>query len=164
MLLHTVVDTVEMLILGLYISPPATIYLLKSFIPILARYPTDNLIIAGDFNMVQNPSLDRLTSVNNNDSPLQHWASLYGLTDIWRWKFPTDRAYTCHSTSYCNMSRIDLVYVGGGLPPLVHEVSILPRGISDHDPVLFSLRAQTPLSERLWRLSPYWISDWTSES
>lgn len=40
----------EMLILGLYIQPPATISILKYLTPLLSVYPTDNLIIAGDFN------------------------------------------------------------------------------------------------------------------
>lgn len=98
-LLHVVVDTFEMLILGLYIPLPATVSLLKYLTPVLSGYPTDNLIIAGDFNIALIPSLDRLSSDNSSDSPLHRWASLYGLIDVWRLRYPNDRAFTCHSTS-----------------------------------------------------------------
>lgn len=39
-LLHVVIDTMEMIILGLYIPPPATTALLKFLIPLLSMYPT----------------------------------------------------------------------------------------------------------------------------
>lgn len=95
----------------------------------------------------------------SSDSPLNKWTSLYGLTDFWRWRFSTDRAFTCQSASYRKMSRIDLVYVSGGCFPRVREVPMLPRGISDHAPMLLCLQTQTPPSESLWRLSHYWISE-----
>lgn len=113
--------------------------------------------------MALNLFLDRLSQGTGVDSPLSQWASLYGLTDVWWWKYPVDRVYTCHSTSYHAMSRIDLIYVSGGLLSLVHEVNVLPRGISDHAPVLRSFQTKTPPSVRLWRLSRYWISDPTIE-
>lgn len=110
--------------------------------------------------MLLNPSLDKLSLSNSTDSPLSRWASLYSLKDVCWWRYPADRAYTCHSTSYRTMSRIDLIYVsGGGLLLWVCEVTILPRGISDHAPVLCCLQTRTPPSERLWQLSRYWISD-----
>lgn len=52
MLLHVVI---EMVILGLYIPPPATIAILKYLTPLLSVYPTDNLIIAGDFQYDSEP-------------------------------------------------------------------------------------------------------------
>lgn len=57
------------------------------------------------------------------------------------------------------MSRIDLIYVSGGMLSRVHEVDIFPRGISDHAPMLCSFQTHMPPLERLWWLSRYWISD-----
>lgn len=44
-LLHAIIDTLEMLIVGIYIPPPATTALLKTLIPILSTYAMDNIII-----------------------------------------------------------------------------------------------------------------------
>lgn len=85
-LLHVIIDALELLIVGIYIPPPATVSLLKCLIPILSSFATDNIIIAEDFNMFPNPSLDRLVSGAATDSALSKWASLYGLADVWRWK------------------------------------------------------------------------------
>lgn len=83
-LLHVVIDTIEIIIPGLYMPPLASTALLKLLIPLLSMYSTDNLIFAGDFNMVPNPSMDRLSQGAGVDSPLSKWVSLYGLTDVWR--------------------------------------------------------------------------------
>lgn len=158
-LLHAIVDTLELLIVGIYIPLPATISLLKGLVPIIATYATDNIIIVGDFNMLPSPALDKLASGIVADSPLSKWASLYGLTDVWRWKHPTDRAFTCQSASYCTLSRIDLIYASGGILPKVTKTKIPPRDISHHAPMLCCLQTSTPHSERVWRLSRFWISD-----
>lgn len=41
---------------------------------------------------------------------------------------------------------------------------MLPRGISDHAPMLLTLQTQTPPSERIWRLSRYWVSEESIET
>lgn len=94
--------------------------------------------------MAPNPSVDRLKPGMGSDSPLSKWATLYGLMDVWRWKYPHDRAFTCQSASYRTLSRIDLIYITGGLLSRVIEVKMLPRGISDHSPMLLTLQTQTP--------------------
>lgn len=60
-LLHVVIDAVEMLILGLYIPPPATVSLLKYLTCLLSEFATDNIIIARDFKMLPNPSLEAVS-------------------------------------------------------------------------------------------------------
>lgn len=60
--LHVIIDTLEMLIVRIYIPPHSTVSLLISLIPILSTFATDNILIAGDFNMLLNPSLDKLAS------------------------------------------------------------------------------------------------------
>lgn len=84
---------------------------------------------------------------------------MFNFTDVWRWRHPTLRAFTCHSASYKTFSRIDLVYSGGPVLSRVKDVTILPRGVSDHAPVSLTLEMSCAPSEGLWRLSRFWLSD-----
>lgn len=110
-LLHTILDTVEMVIVGVYLPPPANLLLQNTIVSLLAQFPMDNVILAGDFNIPPNPSLDRLSADSATDSALSRWARLFGLEDVWRWKHPSDRMYTYHSLSHNTLSRIDLLYM-----------------------------------------------------
>lgn len=78
---------------------------------------------------------------------------------VWRWRHPQSHAYTCHSASHRSFSRIDLAYAGGAVLPRVTDIKILPRGISDHAPLLLSLNLSMALEDTLWRLSRFWVSD-----
>lgn len=57
------------------------------------------------------------------------------------------------------MSRIDLIYVSGPVLANVQEVSILPRGISDHAPLLMHLNVMPAPTDCLWHLSHFWVLD-----
>lgn len=125
-------------ITGLYVPPPASMVVLHKIQTIVANYHTTNINMAGDFNMAPNPSADKLSPGPMTDSALSRGAELYGLHDTWRWKYPHSRQFTCHSAT-ATLSRIDLIYVSNSLLPIVVAVSLLPRGISDHAPVLLDL-------------------------
>lgn len=82
--------------------------------------------------MVPDPGMDRLSGGAGTPSELSARAEASNLTDVWRWHYPRQRAYTCHSTSHKTFSRIDLFYAGGSVPPRIQDISILPCGTSDH--------------------------------
>lgn len=82
------------------------------------------------------PNMDRLMPDTAVKSPLSRWTTTFGLTDVWRWKNPLLRSFTCQSASYKAMSRIDLVFATNTILAMVQEISHLPRGISDHSPRL----------------------------
>ena len=81
------------------------------------------------------------------------------MTDLWRRMHPSTRAYTCLSTTYRTMSRIDLAFASPELLKRVVDVEILSRGISDHAPVSVTIRLSRVEGVRLLRLSKYWIMD-----
>lgn len=58
-----------------------------------------------------------------------------------------------------SFSRIDLAYMTAPVLPRVRDITILPRGISDHAPLLLSLELATETSDRLWRLSRFWVTE-----
>lgn len=158
-MIHALIYHVPWVIVGLYLPPPASLQVLNQITTKIAEFSTENVVILGDFNLVPDIAMDRLTPSGTSHRGLTDWADTYGLCDIWRWKFPQAREYTCHSASYKTFSRIDLIYAGGPVLPKVREVRILPRGISDHAPLLLELDLSVVLSDKLWRLSRYWVSD-----
>lgn len=162
-LLHAVIDTVAVVVVGVYLPPPANISLLQKIITLIAQFPTDNVILTGDFNIPPNPSLDKLSPDPATDSTLFRWSQTMGLEDVWRWKHPSDRMYTCHSSSYNTLSRIDLFYASLPMLPKIIDIEILPRGISDHSPLLCTLQTAIPQADRIWRLSRFWIEHPTIE-
>lgn len=154
MLLHVNIDALELLIVEIYILPSATVSLLKCFIPILSTYATGNIIIAGDFNMLPNTFLDKLNSGTTVDSALSKWASLYGdmfeggSTLISMLLPATQLLITpCHGLT-CFMLVVGCWRRLGKLNSFQEVSQIKP-----------SCFAMTPPSERLWRLSCYWISN-----
>lgn len=50
----------ELVVVGLYNPPPASLAVLHKLTPILAQYPTAAVLLAGDFNIPPNPSMDKL--------------------------------------------------------------------------------------------------------
>lgn len=157
--LHAMCDRMELVLVGLYNLPPTSLAVLHKLTPILAQYPTAAVLMAGDFNITPNPSMDKLGNDVATESPLSRWADEYGFSDVWRWRYPRDRKYTCHSSTYASFSRIDLFYANGSLLPRIQGVEILPRGISDHAPLLMRLNTNLPVGNSLWRLSGFWITD-----
>lgn len=57
--LHAMCDRLELLIVGIYIPPPATVDILKKLALIIAQYPSAGVILTGDFNMTPNSALVR---------------------------------------------------------------------------------------------------------
>lgn len=155
--MHAIIDTLDVVLVGLYLPPPANLFLLQKLITLIAQFSTDNVILTGDFNVPPNPSMDKLTPDSATDSTLSRWARVFGLEDVWRWKHPTERMYTCHSSSYNSLSPIDLPYASIPILPKITGIEMLPRGISDHSPLICTLQTITPQADRLWRLSKFWI-------
>lgn len=153
------VDGMPLILVGLYNPPPAFFGLLTKITQILASHSVPAVILARDFNMVPCPNMDKLSPDPATDSPLSRCATTLGLTDVWRWKYPRTRGYTCSSATYTAMSRIDLIYLSSPVLFRVQEISALPRGISNHTPILLKLHTRVAPGDYLWCLSRYWVSD-----
>ena len=130
---------------------------------LLSRSPGP-LLFVGDFNAVLDPSVDRLRGGGRPYPSFVDWAKLYSLTELWRWKHPEDRQFSCHSDSFHTMSRIDMAFTPADVLPLVHSVRYLPRGISDHAPLLIGLFLLPKSGPKVWRLNSYWLEDETVQT
>lgn len=105
------------------------------------------------------PEMDRQHVSRVQQPSLARWASNFHMTDVWRHFHPSDREYTCLSTTHRTLSRIDLVFASPALLRRVVSAEILSRGISDHAPVSVTVRISDMEGVRVWRLSKYWIAD-----
>lgn len=99
------------------------------------RYPTDNFIFGGDFNMVIDDWLDRSPSkyTRHHYNPvLLNFCSVFNLIDVWRTKNPCIQVFTWFKPDGSVKSRLDFWLVsdfGSGLES-ISTVSAAP--LTDH--------------------------------
>lgn len=105
----------------------------------MSQFPTVPAIWLGDFNNIMHKDLDRLT-LTPSDNPTHSYTRFgklltdLALVDTWRHRHPIDRAFSCFSTSYNSMSRIDLILISHAILPILGAVGFNPRVLSDHAP------------------------------
>lgn len=146
------------IIINVYIPPPFTHDLLYKVLEKAAPFYPAKLLVMGDFNSTISPDLDRPVPSKNYSSELSIWAQAMGLQEIWRWKHPAIRAYSCFSASHRTASRIDLAFSNSILLTDVIGAKYLPSGLSDHSPLVIELRSPARRDAALWRLGAQWIS------
>ena len=108
---------------------------------------TSNVIIAGDFNTVLNPILDRSHIAGHNRNwhstdTIKKYMEDFGLGDSWRLSHPNTKQYTHTSLVHHSSSRIDFFLISNTLLPKAKNNTIHPIEISDHAPVSLTLQLQ----------------------
>jgi len=94
-----------------------------------------DFVLAGDWNYVDNPVLDKKNCMTERKMVRTRMKSLLensGLIDTFRYLYPEAKIYT-HTGYNLNRpeSRLDRIYVSGSLVPNIQKASILPS-FSDH--------------------------------
>lgn len=119
------------------------------------------VIVAGDFNMIMDKSLDRfpqrVPANGTPGGPLFRSCEETGLVDIWRRWYPRVKQYSCHSRFYSTLSRIDLILCNEEALKIVEEIDYKPRGISDHSPIVFSIKVGVNYGRGDWKVNPFWL-------
>ena len=105
-------------------------------------------IMFGDFNMVEDPWIDKLGSRNTYSTTgineLNQIKSQFDLVDVWRSCNPQKLQFTWSSGDQSLQSRIDRIYVSDVLIPDNPISKILPFPWSDHDIVCTKVRTHIP--------------------
>ena len=102
-------------------------------------------IVVGDFNLVENPEVDRLHNRGGADpaaarSAMSELTTELNLTDGWRWRNPTKRGYTYTGRS---QSRLDRIHVKEDLYPWCTDWRIEHPGMkTDHSLVSVQLTSE----------------------
>ena len=118
----------------------------------------NNTIIAGDFNMIEDFSLDKL---GGNKSSI-HTIGLekinkiknkHNLIDIWRKTNPTKKIFTYHNPDKTIHTRLDRIYTSKKIK--ITTSKIQPTSLSDHDgvSVTFQINEENPRGTGTWKMN-----------
>uniref|UniRef100_A0A803JYP6 Reverse transcriptase domain-containing protein n=1 Tax=Xenopus tropicalis TaxID=8364 RepID=A0A803JYP6_XENTR len=128
----------------------------------MSQFPHALCITAGDFNEVLTPSIDRTGSQSDKAPPkttqFARMVTSLALLDPWRIANPNTLQFSCFSTSYLSLSRIDLILVNAAMIPYINKVSYLPRGISDHAPIQLQWQLPYKIKSARPAINPIWLN------
>ena len=144
-----------------YIPPPFKFEVLYR----LLEFTTDKtgvpVIAVGDYNEVLDRSLDRFPPGNKSttlsEGRLARFLEEIGLRDIWRTCNPRTRQYSCYSSSYRTLSRIDMAVGSEEILPLVKGVEYGLKGVSDHSPLVLTIKIGVKAPRNEWKINPGWL-------
>lgn len=142
---------------SVYIPPPNNSQVLQKIVMFVAEHPGIPVLLTGDFNNVCNPSIDRHPVGTGSETPFSRQLQELGFYDLWRLFNPLIMAYSCCSSIYKSLSRIDLAVGTELMLPLISDIQYLARGISDHSPILLSINKIKPCINPNWRINAYWL-------
>jgi len=113
---------------------------------VLASLPnlhTHNLILAGDFNFVMDPVLDRSSTKQHSSSKsaklLQNFLKSVNVIDVWRYMNQNQRKYSLFSQPHKSFSRIDYFFIDSKLRSAVKYIDYEAIVLSDHSPLRLQL-------------------------
>ena len=129
-------------------------------------YPDGETIIGGDFNMVENNSLDRVGGTPTSEhergkEQLNQQKVQYCLKDMWRQRAQHAREYTWSSADNTIHSRLDRFYLSQTLEPMFLEQTHLLNSFSDHKMVSLTLQIKSNVrrGEGYWKLNVSLLND-----
>ena len=160
-------DSLMLKVVGVYVpvtGSDRTFFLSDSLAPfLLSMQWSDNIILCGDFNFVECPSLDKSSptsySGGGDTAILSSATHSLGLSDAFRLLHPLRKEFTFYSASRKSSSRIDRIYISHSLSNDILKFKHLyvHSNISDHSfgcsISLPSPLVQPQLKNDLWRLN-----------
>lgn len=105
---------------------------------------TVKLIFLGDFNTTHDHQLDRKyftgsASSRSNKLTKNELTQASELKDIWRFKIPMKKGFTYFTHRHNSFSRIHTIWAILDLLLDTHHIEILPKILTDHNPILWSI-------------------------
>lgn len=156
MLVGTIGDVI-ITIMNLYAPNKDNPAFFREIASLLAEHSKGMIVVGGHFNCVINKKIDKCFSkLKAQTSKAKTLCSVMvelGLVDIWRQKHPIERDYTYFSGVHMSYSRIDFFCISKQDAYEVIKCHIEPTTISDHGPVILSLRLSPEKPAKLWRLN-----------
>lgn len=131
---------------------------MSKFFSSLPKVDDHYLIIGGDFNLIQDPALDRSSSntqvLSKSAKVLDMHKSSLGLFDPWRVKWQSKKAFSFFSHVHRSYSRIDFFLLDNRFLSCLNSCEYHSIVISDHAPtsVDVNFSSRVPPS-RQWRLN-----------
>lgn len=159
---HCKINDCELVLVNVYMPTADKESLQRSSLALLdenlSDYQEFNIILGGDFNVVLDPSLDRMSykekEIRNKvyHSELSSFLDGHALSDVWRLQFPNKRGYTWSRGSQC--SRLDYLFVSNSILNKCTAKRTLSVPYSDHDMVVIMLNAsQCKNGKGFWKMN-----------
>ena len=125
---------------------------------------TENLIIAGDWNLVQNFNIDCKNYVRQNNleasRQVKEMIESLELTDIWRNLNPGVNRFTWRRPTPLQQSRLDYFLISDLLAPVVVETDIKIGYRTDHSLVTLTLQFEKDFNRnQFWKFNSSLLSD-----
>lgn len=89
---------------------------------------------------------------------LENFLKEVGWFDLWRIRNPGVRVYSWNAPGRGSMSRIDLALGNEKILPMVHSVTYMLKGVSDHSGLTFELKIGPRGRRPGYRIQPYWLA------
>jgi hypothetical protein len=118
------------------------------------------LLIRGDYNYVDNPDLDKIFTLGipsiDKDSGsrkiFDEYKTVYGLSDISRFLYPTVKASTFYSKTHKSGSRLDRIYVNNSLLDFIINTEHVDVLWADHKAVKCTVKiGSNPRGPGYWK-------------
>lgn len=122
------------------------------------------IIMGGDFNLVQDPVLDRsspnIVPISKSAKTLNTFSKQLGLIDPWRYNFPTTKSFSFFSNVHHTYTRIDFFLSDCRLLSKINLTGYHSIVISDHAPITMDLNLDSQLKpSKRWRFTSALFSD-----
>ena len=115
-----------------------------SLLHIIHEFDNKFIILCGDWNLVQNFSMDTYNYVAQNNKRsvniVEKIKNDYNLVDPWRVYNPNSSAYTWHKVNPLKQARLDFFLISEELLSIVKDVKILPGYRTDHSYIELELQ------------------------
>lgn len=143
------------------IEDPDFFLQLKTIFTDFGDFPT---IVAGDFNQVLDPVLDKsgksIPRTSKTQEAIKTLCKHAGLSDVWRLLNPSARDYTFFSSRHSVYSRIDYFLISHSLIENVGNCNIGSIAITDHAPIDLVLQLGSHYERgRGWRMNTSLLND-----
>lgn len=126
---------------SVYIPCPFSDAVLHTVLHKISPFCPAKLLIMGDFNATLSSALGRPPPSKTTSGDLGVWAQAADLTEVWHWKSPSIKAYACFSMPKKTAYHIDLAFANPSLLADVQGVEYLPTSLSDHCPLILTVRS-----------------------
>ena len=130
----------------------------------LDNFETDNIILGGDFNFIQDLNIDKYGGLRNTFIHSRERVRLFceenQLVDIWRVRNPTEKKFTWQRSNPEIFCRLDYFFIPLHMSLYVTDSKILPAISTDHS--LITVKFQKPDSCRgpgYWKLNTSLLTD-----
>ena len=133
---------------------------------IIEEFDNQNVIICGDFNLVQNQELDTFNYINvNNPNAKDIVLNLkdeMNLVDPFRILYENSKQYTWRKRNPVKQARLDFFLLYESLMTSVKDITFLPSYRSDHSSVVLSLQInEFRKGKGLWKFNTSLLKDKT---